>query len=123
MRRSTGGRRRQRRPRGTRQTSWRNSTPVLVAKAIAHLIPENNASKWQTALSESSPARCFQVDREILAAAPPWDCVLSALYESRVIRPEATKGWLRELQHPVAVACETITWGMIWPPGTRFTIP
>jgi hypothetical protein len=32
-------------------------------------------------------------------------------------------GWLRELQHPVAVACETITWGMIWPPGTRFTIP
>ena len=28
-----------------------------------------------------------------------------------------------ELQHPVAVACETIAWGMIWPPGTRFTIP
>src|SRR5450759_5578501 len=87
MRRSTGGRRRQWRPRGTRQTSWRNSTPVLVAKAIANLIPESNASKWQTALSESSPARCFQVDREILAEAHPWDCVLSALYESRVIRP------------------------------------
>src|ERR1019366_5957781 len=41
----------------------------------------------QTALGESSPARCFQVDRGILAAAHPWDCVLSALYESRVNRP------------------------------------
>jgi hypothetical protein len=65
---------------------------VLVAKAIANLIPESNASKWQTALSESSPARCFQVDREILAEAHPWDCVLSALYESRVFRPKRRIG-------------------------------
>src|ERR1017187_3122968 len=89
MRRSTGGRRRQRRPRGTRQTSWRNSTPVLVAKAIANSIPESNASTWQTALSESSPARCFQVDREIIRAAHAWGRGLSALYESRVIRPQS----------------------------------
>jgi hypothetical protein len=39
-------------------------------------------------ISASPPARCFQVDREILAAAHPWDCVPSALYESRVIRSE-----------------------------------
>jgi hypothetical protein len=64
---------------------------VLVAKAIANLIPESNASQWQAALSESPPARCFQVDREILAAAHPWDCVLSALYEFRVIQPEIKK--------------------------------
>src|ERR1039457_2937443 len=109
MRRSTGGRRRQRRPRGTRQTSWRNSTPVLVAKAIADLIPESNASKWQTALSESSPVRCFQVDREILAEAQPWDCVPSALYESRVIRPRSDprgdQGHIQILPFFVPIPC------------------
>ena len=61
---------------------------MLVAKAIANLIPESNASQWQPAFSESPPVRCFQVDREILAAAHPWDCVRSALYASRVFRPE-----------------------------------
>jgi hypothetical protein len=54
-----------------------------VAKAIANLVPESNASQWQAPLRESPPAGCFQVDREILAAAHPWDCVRSALYESR----------------------------------------
>jgi hypothetical protein len=34
---------------------------VLVAKAIANLIPESNASQWQAALSESLPVRCFRV--------------------------------------------------------------
>src|SRR5438445_12441401 len=37
MRRSTGGRRRQRRPRGTRQTSWKNSTLVFAAEVIGKL--------------------------------------------------------------------------------------
>jgi nitrate reductase cytochrome c-type subunit len=64
---------------------------VLVAKANRELDCRKQRLSMASGAQRIAAARCFQMDREILAAAHPWDCVLSALYELRAIQPETEK--------------------------------